>query len=51
MNVKLDRGMSTLLVFIVAAAILSAAQSVVTTGIAGIMADFDSIIRLYYSSF
>ena len=33
MNVKLDRGMSTLLVFIVAAAILSAAQSVVTTGI------------------
>ena len=54
MNVKLDRGMSTLLVFIVAAAILSAAQSVVTTGIAGIMADFhvsSTTAQWIYSSF
>ena len=54
MNVKFDRGMSTLLVFIVAAAILSAAQSVVTTGIAGIMADFhvsSTTAQWIYSSF
>ena len=54
MNVKFDRGMSTLLVFIIAAAILSAAQSVVTTGIAGIMADFhvsSTTAQWIYSSF
>ena len=54
MNVKLDRGMSTLLIFIIAAAILSAAQSVVTTGIAGIMADFhvsSTTAQWVYSSF
>ena len=39
MNENIDRGMSTLIIFIIAAAILSAAQSVVTTGIAGIMND------------
>ena len=54
MNVKLDRGMSTLLIFIIAAAILSAAQSVVTTGIAGIMDDFhvsSTTAQWIYSSF
>lgn len=51
---KLDRGMSTLLIFIIAAAILSAAQSVVTTGLAGIMADFhisSTTAQWIYSSF
>jgi EmrB/QacA subfamily drug resistance transporter len=46
--------MSTLIVFIVAAAILSAAQSVVTTGISGIMADFNitsTTAQWIYSSF
>ena len=54
MNGNLDRGMSTLIVFIVAAAILSAAQSVVTTGISGIMADFNissTTAQWIYSSF
>ena len=49
-----NRGMSTLLIFIIAAAVLSAAQSVVTTGIAGIMTDFhisSTIAQLIYSSF
>ncbi|WP_405295531.1 MFS transporter [Methanobrevibacter sp.] len=51
---KLDRGMSTLLIFIIAAAILSAAQSVVTTGIDGIMTDFhvsSTTAQWIYSSF
>ena len=54
MNKNLDRGMSTLIVFIIAAAILSAAQSVVTTGISGIMADFhisSTTAQWIYSSF
>ena len=54
MNKNLDKGMSTLIVFIVAAAILSAAQSVVTTGISGIMADFNissTTAQWIYSSF
>ena len=54
MNKNMDRGMSTLIVFIVAAAILSAAQSVVTTGISGIMADFhisSTTAQWIYSSF
>ena len=54
MNENIDRGMSTLIVFIIAAAILSAAQSVVTTGIAGIMADFhvhSTTAQWIYSSF
>ncbi len=54
MNENIDRGMSTLIIFIVAAAILSAAQSVVTTGIAGIMADFhvhSTTAQWVYSSF
>ena len=54
MNENMDRGMSTLIIFIIAAAILSAAQSVVTTGIAGIMADFhisSTTAQWIYSSF
>ncbi len=54
MNENMDRGMSTLIIFIIAAAILSAAQSVVTTGIAGIMADFNipsTTAQWIYSSF
>ena len=54
MDENIDRGMSTLIVFIIAAAILSAAQSVVTTGIAGIMADFhvhSTTAQWIYSSF
>jgi len=54
MNENIDRGMSTLIIFIIAAAILSAAQSVVTTGIAGIMADFhisSTTVQWIYSSF
>ena len=54
MNENIDRGMSTLIIFIIAAAILSAAQSVVTTGIAGIMTDFhisSTTTQWIYSSF
>ncbi len=54
MNENIDRGMSTLIIFIIAAAILSAAQSVVTTGLAGIMADFhvsSTTAQWIYSSF
>ncbi len=50
----MDKGMTTLIVFIIAAAILSAAQSVVTTGIANIMADFNihsTTAQWIYSSF
>lgn len=51
---KMDKGMITLAVFIVAATILSAAQSVVTTGLAGIMGDFSvssTTVQWIYSSF
>ena len=54
MNENIDRGMSTLIIFIIAAAILSAAQSVVTTAVAGIMADFhipSTTAQWIYSSF
>lgn len=54
MNKNIDRGMSTLIIFIIAAAILSAAQSVVTTSISGIMADFhisSTTAQWIYSSF
>ncbi len=54
MNENIDKGMSTLIIFIIAAAILSAAQSVVTTGITGIMADFhihSTTAQWIYSSF
>ena len=54
MDKNLDSGMSTLIIFIIAAAILSAAQSVVTTGLSGIMADFhisSTTAQWIYSSF
>ena len=54
MNTKVDRGMSTLIIFIIAVAILSAAQSVVTTGLADIMIDFkisSTMAQWIYSSF
>ena len=54
MNENIDRGMSTLIIFIIAAAILSAAQSVVTTSISGIMVDFhisSTTAQWIYSSF
>lgn len=37
MKVKLDNGITTLIIFILAATLLSAAQSVVTTGLADVM--------------
>ncbi len=51
---KFDEGFKTLLIFIVAAALLSTAQSVVTTGLAGIMSDFQitsTTVQWIYSSF
>ena len=54
MKENIDRGMSTLIVFIIGAAILSAAQSVVTTGLAGIMSDYhvsSTTAQWVYSSF
>lgn len=54
MKENIDRGMSTLIVFIIVAAILSAAQSVVTTGLNGIMNDFhilSTTAQWVYSSF
>ncbi len=54
MDTTIDKGKSTLIVFIIAAAILSAAQSVVTTGLDGIMADFhihSTTAQWIYSSF
>ena len=54
MNENYDRGRSTLIIFIIAAAILSAAQSVVTTGLADIMIDFNissTTAQWIYSSF
>ncbi len=54
MEENIDRGMSTLIVFIIGAAILSAAQSVVTTGLNGIMNDFHILTttaQWVYSSF
>lgn len=54
MSKNIESGMSALAVFIIAAAILSAAQSVVTTGLAGIMSDFhvsSTTAQWVYSSF
>lgn len=54
MNVNSQKGMSTLVIFIIAAALLSAAQSVVTTGLADIMVDFQissTTAQWIYSSF
>ena len=54
MKVKLDNGIATLIIFILAATLLSAAQSVVTTGLADIMNDFavsSTTAQWIYSSF
>lgn len=54
MKVKLDNGITTLIIFILAATLLSAAQSVVTTGLADIMNDFavsSTTAQWIYSSF
>lgn len=54
MNENVEKGMSTLIIFIIAAALLSAAQTVVTTGLADIMADFNAssaTAQLIYSLF
>ncbi len=54
MSENIESGMSALAVFIIAAAILSAAQSVVTTGLAGIMSDYhvsSTTAQWVYSSF
>ena len=54
MNENKNSGMATLIIFVIAAAILSAAQSVVTTGISGIMTDFNvssTTAQWIYSSF
>ena len=49
-----DNGKTTLIIFIIAAALLSAAQSIVTTGLTGIMGDFrisPTTVQWIYSSF
>lgn len=54
MNVNLNKGYITLIIFILAATLLSSAQSVVTTGLANIMADFSAsstTVQWIYSSF
>ena len=54
MNENIESGTSTLIIFIIAAAILSAAQSVVTTGLTGVMTDFhvsSTTAQWVYSSF
>ncbi|MBQ6511072.1 MFS transporter [Methanobrevibacter sp.] len=54
MNSEVKTGRTTLIIFIIAAAILSAAQTVVTTGISFITLDFHTttnMAQLVYSSF
>ena len=54
MNVNLDKNTTALIIFVIAAALLSTAQTVVTTGVVGIMADFhvsSTIAQWVYSSF
>lgn len=54
MKLNETKGFSTLIIFIIAAAIMSASQSVVTTGISGIMADFQvssTTAQWIYSAF
>lgn len=54
MNTEMKTGKTALIMFIIAAAILSAAQTVVTTGISSITADFQTTTntaQLVYSSF
>lgn len=54
MNVNLDKNTIAIIIFVVAAALLSTAQTVVTTGVVGIMADFhatNTLAQWVYSSF
>ena len=54
MNVNLDKNTTALIVFVIAAALLSTAQTVVTTGVVGIMSDFhvsSTLAQWVYSSF
>ena len=54
MNTEMKNGKTALIMFIIAAAILSAAQTVVTTGIASITSDFQTTTntaQLVYSTF
>lgn len=54
MNVNLDKNTTALIIFVIAAALLSTAQTVVTTGVVGIMSDFhvsSTIAQWVYSSF
>ena len=54
MNRNLDKNTTALIIFVIAAALLSTAQTVVTTGVVGIMADFhisSTIAQWVYSSF
>ena len=54
MNVNLDKNTIALIVFVIAAALLSTAQTVVTTGVVGIMSDFhisSTLAQWVYSSF
>ncbi|WP_405304123.1 MFS transporter [Methanobrevibacter sp.] len=54
MNTQIKTGKTALIMFIIAAAVLSAAQTVVTTGISSITSDFQTttnIAQLVYSSF
>ena len=51
---SLDKNTTALIIFVIAAALLSTAQTVVTTGVVGIMADFhvsSTIAQWVYSSF
>ena len=54
MNVNLDKNTIAIIIFVVAAALLSTAQTVVTTGVVGIMGDFhvtNTLAQWVYSSF
>ena len=54
MNMNLDKNTTALIIFVIAAALLSTAQTVVTTGVVGIMSDFhvsSTIAQWVYSSF
>lgn len=54
MNLRESEGFSTLIIFILAAALMSASQSVVTTGLTDIMADFainSTTAQWIYSAF
>ncbi|WP_295622299.1 MFS transporter [uncultured Methanobrevibacter sp.] len=54
MTVNSEKNTTALIIFVIAAALLSTAQTVVTTGVVGIMADFhvsSTLAEWVYSSF